>query len=1021
MRNIYKKLIFIMICFPIVLSAQVNVTIPDIFGVPGDTVVISINSSDVTGLGIVSSDITLTFDGSILNALEASTGDIVPDGWLIQSNPSNGQIIISMAGANPLNGIGSLVTIPFIVNTDALPGDTTSIHFTNMQFNEGNVPAFTHDGLLTVIDSAVQVQIPDTSAAIDEILDIPINVSDVTGLGIISADITLTFNGNILTAQNASIGVVPDGWFIHSNIANGQIVISMAGANPLNGLGSLVIIPFIVNSTAPNGDTTMIHIANLQLNEGGVPISLYDGLFVVELDPPFLIFPSEDLLTNNNILTFDWTEANGADFYHLQVATDSSFSSLVIDDSTLTSSNYSTSTPLGDGKYFWHTRAGNEFIWSEWNTFWMFRVDTTLPASEIIDPLDSETIGGLSYTITGISSDGTGVGVSGVDYVEIRFYHNGSWTGWLSVINIGTNYNTWSYEWSDYESGSYTLESKATDKAGNIEIPQLQTTIYVNLDPPVVDNIIIIPTPTSIGQITCTVIFNVNDFGLNFYIHPDVWFTTLNGDSISFVVTSYSETTWTGVANITSQTENGLATLHVTGATDNLNNVMIPNHNAGNFVIDTQAPTVSTINVTPEITNVRSNLQVEIIFEEEISGLNPNVFPNVSIIPFNRRTKEWITVDQTGYNTQTNTWSGIAEITEQTNEGEADVFVSLAEDQAGNVMADTTITNQLVIDHSPPEEFDLIYPSDSLWIAERLPEIIWSSSSDVFSGLSYYQLFINDNQVGGNISQDDTSKVIETPLPDAGYRARISALDNADEPNIRWSGSDSVHFNVDGTPSVSEITFPPTGYVVQGDSLTVQGTANDGFGVYSGIGVHFVLLSSDGGASWDTVFVATEQFLGQINWEHTYILTHGPHTLVTKSIDWLDNEEIDGSSVTITVESIPAPPANVYINIIENDAVISWSIVDTTIYGNPINIVGYIIYSSSSPDSEFVYLASTTDTTYTDLTVYESAKMFYKVTAYAGDFPTFREIIEEHPYIKLGELDRLVNRKNMLLNRRQGW
>lgn len=60
MRNIYKKLIFIMICFPIVLSAQVNVTIPDIFGVPGDTVVISINASDVTGFGIVSSDITLS-------------------------------------------------------------------------------------------------------------------------------------------------------------------------------------------------------------------------------------------------------------------------------------------------------------------------------------------------------------------------------------------------------------------------------------------------------------------------------------------------------------------------------------------------------------------------------------------------------------------------------------------------------------------------------------------------------------------------------------------------------------------------------------------------------------------------------------------------------------------------------------------------------------------------------------------------------------------------------------------------
>ena len=649
------------------------------------------------------------------------------------------------------------------------------------------------------------------------------------------------------------------------------------------------------------------------INNVMLPDSSYN--FVIDTQPPYafdLITPLDSTWINNSQPLLTWGIANDSttsiNNYSLEI--DGSTSSPGINYIPPTQTSITPSEPLTLGIHTWRIKAVDQAGNSRWsNSTFTIGLDLSSPVSEISSPINGSTIGGLSYTITGTSTDGVGVGVSEVDYVEIRFYHNGSWTGWLPVVNTGTNYNTWSYEWSGYESGSYTIESKATDNAGNVEISPLQTTVYVDLDPPVVDNVTVTPNPTSIGQITCTVIFDVNDLGLNFSIHPDVWFTTLNGDSISFVEISYSEITWTGVANITAQTENGTATVHVKGATDNLNNVMTPNHNAGDFVIDTQAPTVSTINVTPEITNVRNDLQVEIVFEEEISGLNPNVFPSVNIIPANSDTNEYIPVSQTGYNIETNTWTGIAEITEQTNEGQADVNVSLAEDQAGNVMTEIIIENQLVIDHSPPEEFELIYPTDSLWTSNRQPEFIWSSSSDTISGLSYYQLFINDNQVGENISPDDTSKVIETPLTDAGYRARISALDNADEPNIRWSGSDSVHFNVDGTPPNTDITFPSSGYIVQGNSITVQGVANDGIGVYAGIGVYIVLLSSDGGASWDTVFVASEQFLGEIEWEHTYLLTPGPHTLVAKSIDWLGNEEIEGSSVSITVESI-SPTAN---------------------------------------------------------------------------------------------------------------
>ena len=114
------------------------------------------------------------------------------------------------------------------------------------------------------------------------------------------------------------------------------------------------------------------------------------------------------------------------------------------------------------------------------------------------------------------------------------------------------------------------------------------------------------------------------------------------------------------------------------------------------------------------------------------------------------------------------------------------------------------------------------------------------------------------------------------------------------------------------------------------------------------------------------------------------------------------------------IEIIPSPPTspdNVNIEIIGNGAIITWNPVITNVNGNPINVDGYVIYSSNSPDSAFNYLASTTDTTYTYSNIALSSKMFYQVTSYVGDIPVLLEIFADHPDTKLGELDGLVESK----------
>ncbi len=428
-----------------------NVTAPDTIVIPGDTVRIAVNSTDITGLGVTSCDITLTFNSTLLEVLEAERGSLVPGSWTFTSNPSSGQIQIGLAGATELSGSGSLAIVPFIVNPLALPQDSSIIHFSDFAFNEGNIYAYTIDGKVTVsgelvdisggcyywsnsagvdnvrmelsgdhsstvftnsdgeytittasggdytvihnkentttlpaissydaslilrhmveydtlegneciagevsgdtiimsydaalilqysvdkiqhfpvgdwmfdpesrsytqLDSnitdedytailygdvsgnwgskgftpfaytgdTIPVEIPHIYGEPGDTVNVPIQVGDVTGRGIISCDITLTFDSTVVEALEAiTDSVVPTGWMIESHSSPGKIKIALAGADELDGSGKLVWIPFVVDSEAQTGDSSVIHFSNFIFNDGNVLTDLYDGLLSV--------------------------------------------------------------------------------------------------------------------------------------------------------------------------------------------------------------------------------------------------------------------------------------------------------------------------------------------------------------------------------------------------------------------------------------------------------------------------------------------------------------------------------------------------------------------------------------------------------------------------------------------------------------------------------------------------------------------------------------------------------------------
>lgn len=150
----------------------ITVSIPDtVFGTPGDTVNIPVNTEDLTGLGVLSFEFTLSYDSTIITGINVDTSGTLLSGtdWSWEYNVIGDAFSVAMAGADTLVGSGALIKLIFAVSPDAQPGDVSSLHFVDFMFNEGDPPVITQDGVFVVIEEGVEeaaLQIPKVIALI---------------------------------------------------------------------------------------------------------------------------------------------------------------------------------------------------------------------------------------------------------------------------------------------------------------------------------------------------------------------------------------------------------------------------------------------------------------------------------------------------------------------------------------------------------------------------------------------------------------------------------------------------------------------------------------------------------------------------------------------------------------------------------------------------------------------------------------------------------------------------------------
>ena len=111
----------------------------------------------------------------------------------------------------------------------------------------------------------------------------------------------------------------------------------------------------------------------------------------------------------------------------------------------------------------------------------LFILDFTPPTSIITAPLNNAYLRGNSFTISGTSADfmpGTGVNL-----VEVSTDNGVTW-GSATDISGNGSWSTWQYTWLNPVDGVYTIKSRATDRATNVQTPLAAITVTVDNTPP---------------------------------------------------------------------------------------------------------------------------------------------------------------------------------------------------------------------------------------------------------------------------------------------------------------------------------------------------------------------------------------------------------------------------------------------------------------------------------------------------------------------------------------------------------
>jgi hypothetical protein len=206
---------------------------------------------------------------------------------------------------------------------------------------------------------------------------------------------------NGLTLTNVPIlALMASGGNVFAGIASGGIFLTTNnGTNWIDFNTGLTGFPpvgaFVANGSYIFAGTGGPVFKRLLSDVGNLPVA------------PTLSSPANAATNVAHSPTMIWNAVTGATSYRLQVSTSSTFSTTIVNDSTLTGTSRATGPLAGATVYYWRVRAKNVIGAGAWSTVWSFTTIWSPPAAPVlVSPADSAIISALSVTFSWNASSG---------------------------------------------------------------------------------------------------------------------------------------------------------------------------------------------------------------------------------------------------------------------------------------------------------------------------------------------------------------------------------------------------------------------------------------------------------------------------------------------------------------------------------------------------------------------------------------------------------------------------------------